>query len=160
MANKNSYQLYIHIDGEVGEGVGGIAKESRRDGGVGAVTAMTVYHNLQPFLSTAENILQNDVKTYVGSEQVSRKLGMAMSITNKALDVGVNVASGVSLASALGFGTGARALIGTAMTVVKEAMNILQRQIEINNKQFEEAESLSIVRGRAGVQYNRSRGGE
>ncbi len=159
MANKNTYQLYIHIDGDVAESVDDSIAKSKKEG-TGAVTAMTAYHVVQPFLSTAEQIIQNDVKTYVGSEQVSQRLGIAMDLINKSIGVGANIAGGASLASALGFGTGTGAIIGMAVSVVKEALNIFQKYREIENKRVEESESLSILRGRAGIQYNRSRGGE
>lgn len=157
MANKNTYQLYIHIDGDVVDD--GVSK-NKNEGGLGSVTAMTVYHTVQPFLSTAETLIQNDVKTYVGSEQVSQRVSIGMSLASKSIEVGANVASGVSLASALGLGTGAGAVIGIAMSVIKEGLNILQRYKELENKRIEEQESLSVLRGRAGIQYNQSRGGE
>ena len=111
----------------------------------------------RPYLSTTKQIIQNDVDTYFGSSELSQRIGMAMNVGTT---IRQSAVQGMALSSVLGISTGAGILITGTLTLMQKSFEIMARQNEINNKQKLENEQLQILRGRAGIQFNRSRMGE
>ena len=111
----------------------------------------------RPYLSTTKQIIQNDVDTYFGSSELSQRIGMAMNVGTT---IRQSAVQGMTLSSVFGISTGAGILITGTLTLMQKSFEIMARQNEINNKQKLENEQLQILRGRAGVQFNRSRMGE
>lgn len=111
----------------------------------------------RPFLNTTKQIIQNDVDTYLGSAELSQRISTAM---NMGATIKQSVIQGIALSSLLGITTGAGLLISGTLTLMQKTFELYARQNEINNKQKLENEQLQILRGRAGVQFNRSRMGE
>lgn len=162
MASKNVYKLYINI-GEGGSGeviAGGSASDSAKESAKKGAGLMTAYTTMQPYISATEQMIQNDVRTEYGNKELSARVGLGMKVANYAIKTAVGVASGMSLAQALGFGSGVGAVVGALTTMASFVTDIMVKQNEINNQAKIENEQLSILRGRAGIQFNRSRSGE
>lgn len=163
--SKNVYKLYINIGGS-DNGKGVIAgkdasemasKESSAKKGVGTLTA---YQVVSPFLNATKQMIANDVNTQYSNTELSSRVNIGMEVASTAIKTAVNVASGMSLASALGFSSPIGAIIGVVTTVAEKALNIAVKQNAINNQAKIESEQFNILRGRAGIQFNRSRVGE
>lgn len=163
MANKNTYQLFIQIgDGNGGatpiaNGVEPSKKERATSNTIGLLTA---YGAIEPFIQKTQNIILNNVQTNTGSEELTQRTQIAMSVSNRAVKFGVSVLGGSSIAASLGISSPLGAIVGGALAIGNMVMDYVTNVNEINNKRIIENEQLSVLRGRAGIQYNRSRGGE
>ena len=163
MANKNTYRLII----EVGDGAGAIspiasgesknASDNTAKAGIGL---LTVYSAVQPFIQKTESIILNNVQTNTGSTAITQRTQIAMNVANFAVKSGVSILSGAGLASALGIASPLGAVVGGALAIGNMVMDYVSNVNTINNKRIIENEQLSVLRGRAGIQYNRSRSGE
>ena len=122
-----------------------------------AMKRLVKYEIARPFLNTTKQIILNDVNTYFGSGELSQRINVAM---NTASTIRQSVTQGLALSSIFGISTGPGILIGGALTLMQKSFEVFARQNEINNKQILENEQLQILRGRAGIQFNRSRMGE
>ena len=154
---KNEYHLIIDINGDVNAG-GGVSKvnnETQKQ--LNAVKNLVKNQVAQPFINTTKQIIANEVDTRVGSSQVTQRINMGLSVVHQAYNVGVQ---GASLGTLLGVGSGVGVAITGALKLLEFGLNVVSRQQEINNQKYLEDEQLSILRGRAGVQFNRSRSGE
>lgn len=165
MANKNVYQLYIQIgDGSGGNGtIAGEDAQSaaeKQKAGTKGITLLTAYGAVQPFISGTQQIIMNDVQTNYSNTELTNRISIAMDLANFGVKTAVSVASGVSLASALGLSSSFGAGVGAIIAVGSKVMDIAVKQSEINNKARIENEQINILRGRAGVQFNKSRIGE
>lgn len=156
---KNEYHLIIDINGDVG---GGAVSES--SGGSGeskdyskALTRLVRYEVAQPFINSTKQIIQNDVDTYFGSSELSQRIQFSLDAVHTARS---SVVHGMALSTALGISTGAGVGLGLALAVGHKLLDIMVKANEINNKTRLENEQLQILRGRAGIQFNRSRMGE
>jgi hypothetical protein len=164
MADKNTYRLIIEVgDGgsastsPIASGENQGASDKTGKTGIGL---LTVYSAIQPFIQKTENMVLNNVQTNTGSSEITQRTQIAMNVVNFAVKTGVSVLSGMSIASALGVAGPIGAAIGAAIAIGTSVFNYISNANEINNKRLIENEQLSVLRGRAGIQYNRSRGGE
>ena len=163
MANKNTYKLIIEVgDGASatspiasGESTG--ASDKTAKAGIGL---LTVYSAVQPFIQKTESMILNNVQTSTGSTAITQRTQMAMNVANFAVKTGISVLGGAGIASALGIAGPLGAVIGGALAIGSFVMDYISNSNEIQNKRIIENEQLSVLRGRAGIQYNRSRSGE
>ena len=156
--NKNEYRIVIDINDEVGGGNGAVAGSKDKQPNIEkAVGRLVRYQVVQPFIETTKQIVMNEVDTKIGSTELSMRINTAMGLAQSAYQTGVY---GLSLASALGVSGWIGIAVAGAITLFKKALDITKNTIEIQNKAKLENEQLSILRGRAGVQFNRSRSGE
>ena len=121
------------------------------------MASLVRYQVAQPFIQSTKQLILNDVNTYYGSSELSQRIQIGLD-TAHSLYSGVKY--GVALSSALGVSAAAGGAIGIALMVGQKLLDIAVRQNEINNKTRLENQELSILRGRAGIQFNRSRMGE
>lgn len=156
---KNEYHLIIDINGDVGGGAISDSKDTTSDAKKG-ITLLTAYNMAQPFISATKQIIQNNVDTATGSGELSARIGLQMSIVEFGAKTLVGIASGKSLATMLGFSGPAGALVGGILAVGSTIANLAVKQNALNNQIKLENEQLQILRGRAGIQFNRSRMGE
>lgn len=160
---KNEYKLTISIeDGITGENPISNQGQSQNENlsTQKALSLMTAYNVAQPFINKTMSIIQNNVDTKLGSQELSSRINLQMQIAEFGTRTLVGVASGRSLASMLGLGTNFGGIIGGLVMVGGFAMNIMAKQNEINNKAYIENEQINVLKGRAGIQFNRSRSGE
>ena len=167
---KNEYHLIIDINDNVsavGSSGGGSSTSAisnvtnttsnSTDKFQNALTRLAKYEIAKPFLSSTKQMIQNNVDTYYGSGELSQRISFGLS----AVDTTVNtIKNGIGLSAVLGLSMAGGIGVATALMAVQKGLEILVRQNEINNKQRLENEQLQILRGRAGVQFNRSRMGE
>lgn len=157
---KNEYRLVIDINDMAGGGAvskSKLSSSSDADKYLKNAKNLVKYQVAQPFIQTTKQIVFNTVETNTGSSELTQRIQMGL---NTAHTLANTVTYGANLGSMLGIGLGAGIGVAAAFTVGLKAVSILTRQIEINNRTKLENEQLSILRGRAGVQFNRSRGGE
>lgn len=152
---KNEYRLIIDINADVGGGDSG--ESSEVDKQQKALKNLVKYQVAQPFIQSTKQMILNDVNTYYGSSELSQRIQLGLD-TAHSLYSGAKY--GVALSSALGVSAVAGGVIGVALMVGHKLLDIAVRQNEINNKTRLENQELSILRGRAGIQFNRSRMGE
>ena len=163
MANKNTYQLFIQIgdgSGEISPVAEGTQPSKKGQATTNTIGILTAYNAVEPFIQKTQNIILNNVQTQTGSDEVTQRTQIAMNMANSAVKFGVSVAGGASMATALGLSSPFGAVIGGALAIGNKVVDIFSNLNEINNKRIIENEQLSVLRGRAGVQFNRSRGGE
>lgn len=162
---KNEYHLIIDINSEIsatGETpsspTGAISSTNSAEQRVAnTMKRLVKYEIARPFLNTTKQMIQNNVDTYYGSGELSQRINFGLSMGTTAYQTAMQ---GMALSSVLGLTTGVGVLITSALTLMQKGLEIVARQNEINNKQRLENEQLQILRGRAGVQFNRSRMGE
>ena len=102
-------------------------------------------------------MIQNDVDTYYGSGELSQRINFGMSMVDTTVST---IKNGIGLSAVLGLSVPGGIGLSAVLTGLQKMLEINVRQNEINNKQKLENEQLQILRGRAGVQFNRSRVGE
>lgn len=162
MANKNTYKLII----EVGDGASATSPiasgESGKDKSSGktGIGLLTVYSAVQPFIQKTESMILNNVQTSTGSNEITQRTQIAMNVANFAVKTGISILGGAGIASALGLAGPLGAVVGGALAIGNMVMDYVSNVNTINNKRIIENEQLSVLRGRAGIQYNRSRSGE
>ena len=154
---KNEYRLVIDINADIGGGGGSDSVSSEVDKQQKALKNLVKYQVAQPFIQSTKQMILNDVNTYYGSSELSQRIQVGLD-TAHSLYSGVKY--GVALSSALGVSAATGGAIGIALMVGQKLLDIAVRQNEINNKATLENRELSILRGRAGIQFNRSRMGE
>ena len=154
---KNEYRLVIDINADIGGGGGSDSVSSEVDKQQKTLASLVRYQVAQPFIQSTKQLILNDVNTYYGSSELSQRIQIGLD-TAHSLYSGVKY--GVALSSALGVSAVAGGAIGIALMVGQKLLDIAVRQNEINNKATLENRELSILRGRAGIQFNRSRMGE
>ena len=154
---KNEYHLIIDINGDVGGGAISGKKDDKVDKQQKALTQLVRYQIAQPFINATKQMVMNNVNTYLGSNELSQRIQVGLDTAHSLYG---NIISGASLGAALGIGSVAGAGIGVALMVGQKLLDIAVRQNEINNKALLENQELNILRGRAGIQFNRSRVGE
>lgn len=162
--NDRTYKLEISIDG-----LGDIASNDKQESGKGAVTpnqakgisALVVYNAVQPIIhKTQQMILDNQATMYASDRQIEQNRLMVEGF-NSVVGMGISLMSGASIATSLGIATGGvGAVIGGALFAVNKIMDIAVKQNQIDNQKKVEIDELSLLRGRAGVQFNKSRRGE
>ena len=158
---KNEYRLVISIeDGESVSGAIANKNQGENQGTKKALSILTAYNVAQPFINGTKAIIQNNVDTKLGSQELSARVNLGMEVASFGAKTLIGLASGRSLASMLGLSATFGGAVGVLVTVGSYAMNVAVKQNEINNKIYIENEQLNILRGRAGVQFNRSRSGE
>ena len=121
------------------------------------ITRIVKYDIGTSFLNTTKSIVQNEVDTYYGSGELSQRINAGMSIATSAYSI---VSQGGILSSALGIGAVAGTGVALGIFAFKKTLEVVSNTIEINNKRRIENEQLQLLRGRAGIQFNRSRVGE
>lgn len=154
---KNEYRLVIDINADIGGGGSSDSVSSEVDKQKKTLASLVRYQVAQPFIQSTKQLILNDVNTYYGSSELSQRIQIGLD-TAHSLYSGVKY--GVALSSALGVSAAAGGAIGIALMVGQKLLDIAVRQNEINNKATLENRELSILRGRAGIQFNRSRMGE
>lgn len=159
--NKNEYRLVIDINDEVGGGNGAIAKDKTSSAQTQdfskSIKNLVKYQVAQPFINTTKQIIMNSVETNTGSGELTQRIQLGTSIVQGA---GNTIVAGANLGAVLGVGAGMGIAVAGMLAIFKTGLDILAKQVEIQNKTKLENEQLSILRGRAGIQFNRSRGGE
>lgn len=160
---KNTYQLYIQIGNEKISPIADSetsqkpALTTTQKVGAGIFTA---YQVADPFIKKTQQILINNVQTEYANEELEQRIGLLMDTANFAVKTGANLAGGASLAQALGLGAGAGLMAGLVVSLASIAMDFAVKANQINNQIKIDNEQLGILRGRNGMQFNRSRGGE
>lgn len=154
---KNEYRLVIDINADIGGGGSSDSVSSEVEKQQKTLASLVRYQVAQPFIQSTKQLILNDVNTYYGSSELSQRIQIGLD-TAHSLYSGVKY--GVALSSALGVSAAAGGAIGIALMVGQKLLDIAVRQNEINNKATLENRELSILRGRAGIQFNRSRMGE
>lgn len=154
---KNEYRLVIDINGDID--AGGVSSGSNSEVGKQekALKNLVRYQVAQPFIQSTKQIIMNNVDTYLGSSELSQRIQIGIDTAHSLYS---SVVMGVNLGTALGVGAVAGGAIGVALMVGHKLLDIAVRQNEIDNKTRLENQELSILRGRAGIQFNRSRMGE
>lgn len=162
---KNEYKLVIEISGE-GESSSPIANSNSKKTtdltakqkiGVGIFTAYTI---IDPFVKKSQSIMMDNVQTQYANTELSNRLQIAMDMVNKTTQIGANIIGGATLAKALGLSTKFGVGVGLLLSGASMALDLYSNINKINNQRLIENESLQVLRGRAGIQFNRSRGGE
>lgn len=154
---KNEYRLVIDINADIGGGGSSDSVSSEVDKQQKAIKNLVRYQVAQPFIQSTKQMILNDVNTYYGSSELSQRIQVGLDTAHSLYSSAV---MGVNLGAALGVGAIAGGAIGIALMVGHKLLDIAVRQNEINNKTRLENQELSILRGRAGIQFNRSRMGE
>ena len=155
---KNEYHLIIDINGDTGSGGAisgsGDAKISKEQKALGNLVK---YQVAQPFIQSTKQMIINNVDTTLGSSELSQRIQIGLDTAHSLYS---SAKYGVALSSALGVSAVAGGAIGIALMIGHELLNMAVKQVEINNKRMLENQELNILRGRAGIQFNRSRMGE
>lgn len=155
--DKNEYHLIIDINGDIDDGGVSSGSNNEVDKQQKALQNLVRYQVAQPFIQATKQIILNDVNTYYGSSELSQRIQIGLDTAHSLYGGAV---MGVNLASALGISKVTGGIVGVALTVGHKLLDIAVKQNEINNKTRLENEQLQILRGRAGIQFNRSRMGE
>lgn len=169
--NKNEYRLVIDINDGTGGGIDAITgqnggkKNPFKDTSAVADTKKAIstmqglvkYQIAQPYINMTKQIIYNEVETKTGSGELAQRIQLGTNMVHQATGTAIY---GASLGSILGVGAGAGVGIAVALTAIKTGLDLITKHIELQNKTKLENEQLSILRGRAGVQFNRSRSGE
>lgn len=156
---KNEYHLIIDIN-DSGGGSGAIAEGKQKDTAneqLNALKKLVKYEVVRPFISSTKQIIMNNVDTYIGSQEISQRIQFAVDGAKTVYSTwqqGVVLSAAFGLTKMGGFG------LSLALTAGQKLLDIAVKQNEINNKMYLENQQLSILRGRAGAQFNRSRMGE
>lgn len=159
--SKNVYQLYIQIgDGGNSDLISDSQNSTSKTDAKKGITLLTVYNAVEPFINSTRQIIENDVKTNYASTELSSRVNLGLSIASMGIKTAVSVASGVSLASALGISTTFGGAVGAVLAVGTIVANYAVKVNELNNNMKIENEQLNVLRGRMGVQFNKSRIGE
>lgn len=159
---KNEYHLIIDINdngGSSGGNNGAIAGEKKDNTSeqLNALKKLVKYEVVRPFISSTKQIIMNNVDTYIGSQEISQRIQFAVDGAKTVYSTwqqGVVLSAAFGLTKTGGFG------LSLALTAGQKLLDIAVKQNEINNKMYLENQQLSILRGRAGAQFNRSRMGE
>lgn len=164
MNNKNHYVLTIELNGD-GTGQDSPIASGSEQTSSGSLTkpeavVFTSYLMAKPFIDKTEQMIMNNVHTKYANQEYEMRVQLAMNAVNKGLGLMAGIAGGKSLASLLGLSGTAGAAIGGVLAVAGMAMDIAVKQNAINNSRIVENEGLSILRGRAGIQFNKSRSGQ
>ena len=157
---KNEYRLVIDINDMVGDDAISSQSQDTSQGNdkiANTLKRLVKYQVAQPYIQSTKQMILNNVDTYYGSSELSQRIQIGL---NTAHNIYSGAVMGISLGSALGIGAVAGAGLGLALMVGQKLLDIAVKQNEINNKQRLENEQLNILRGRAGIQFNRSRSGE
>lgn len=159
---KNEYKLTISIgSGFKGGSITDTEQESDVDKLAKTMTPLlTAYNMAQPFINSSKQIVENQVETKYGSRELSSRINLVMNLGQFTARTSASIFSGASIASALGLSAGMGGIIGAVITAGSKIANIMTNYDEISNKAFIENEQINILRGRTGVQFNRSRSGE
>ena len=157
--NDRTYKLEISI-----EGIGDIANTGEKEkatSGEKGISALVVYNTVQPIIQkTQQMILDNQATMYASDRQIEQNR-LLMEGVNSVVGFGVSMASGAGIAASLGLATGpVGALVGASLFALNKIMDIAVKQNQIDTQKRVELDELSVLRGRAGVQFNKSRGGE
>lgn len=155
---KNEYHLIIDINSEVdGNAISSDNSSQETNKAEKTLRRLVKYQIAQPFIQSTKQMILNDVNTYYGSSELSQRIQIGLDTAHNIYGGAI---MGISLAGTLGLSAGVGGAIGVALTAVHKVLDIAVKQNEINNKQRLENEQLNILRGRAGIQFNRSRSGE
>jgi hypothetical protein len=154
---KNEYHLIIDINGDIDDGGVSSGSNNEVDKQQKAMQRLVRYQVAQPFIQSTKQIILNNVNTYYGSSELSQRIQVGLDTAHSLYS---SAKYGVALASSLGLSAVAGGAIGVALMVGHKMLDIAVKQNEINNKTMLENEQLQILRGRAGIQFNRSRMGE
>lgn len=166
---KNEYHLIIDINDNVNGEMSSspitqnsASSNSNSDSDDGLKMAkrlkrLAKYEIAKPFLSSTKQMILNDVDTYYGSGELSQRINFGMSMVDTTVST---IKNGIGLSAVLGLSVPGGIGLSAVLTGLQKMLEINVRQNEINNKQKLENEQLQILRGRAGVQFNRSRVGE
>lgn len=157
--SKNTYQLFIQI-GEGGEspiakGEEQQAPTTKQKVGVGIFTAYTI---IDPFVKKAQGIMMDNVQTQYANTELSQRIQIGLDVANKAVQIGASLIGGATLASALGLSSKFGLGVGAILSVGNIAIDFVSNVNKINNQRIIENETLQVLRGRAGIQFNKSRG--
>lgn len=158
---NNSYSLKIQIiNAEGGDSpVANTKAESKEPKTTPEMKlASLVAHKMSStFLNTSKQIIMNNVHTNLGNSEIEQRINFGMNMVQKGVST---ITGGLALSATLGvtgpIGIGIAATLG----IIDFAANTIVRQNEINNNARVENEQLQVLRGRMGVQFNRSRTGE
>jgi hypothetical protein len=153
---KNEYRLVIDINADIGSGSSD-SGSNEVDKQQKAIQSLVRYQVAQPFIQSTKQMILNNVNTYYGSSELSQRIQVGLDTAHSLYS---SAKYGVALASSLGLSAVAGGAIGVALMVGHKLLDIAVKQNEINNKTMLENEQLQILRGRAGIQFNRSRMGE
>ena len=160
MAN-NSYVLTINInDTQGGESPIAGVNDQKQSATVPNKTLLAAYAAARPFITKTQQMVLNQVQTDYANSELTERTRLGMAIGNKLLDVGVSAAAGQSLATMLGISGPLGAVVGAVTAIAGTVMDLMSRVQEIQNKKKIEDEGLQILRGRAGIQFNKSRMGQ
>lgn len=154
---KNEYRLVIDINGDVGDGVTGGGNNNEVSKQEKTLASLVRYQVAQPFIQTTKQLILNDVNTYFGSSELSQRIQLGLDTAHNLYS---SAKMGVALGASLGIGAVAGGVLGVALAATHKILDIAVKQNEINNKTRLENQELNILRGRAGIQFNRSRMGE
>ena len=151
---NNEYRLVIDINGNVDDSK---EKEDFESKQMKALTKLVKYQIAKPFINSTKQMLLNNVDTYYGSGELSQRIQMGLDTAHSLYQGGI---MGVGLAGALGLSFTGGVVLGVGLTVLQKMFDLMVKQNEINNQAKLENQQLQILRGRAGIQFNRSRTGE
>lgn len=162
MANKNEYVLTIDINGgaETQSPIANNTEQNTIKHAKYEGVIFTAYQVAQPFVQKTEQIIMNNINTQYANEEYQMKAQFFLDMANKSAGIVAGIAGGQSIAAALGIAGPFGAVIGGVVAVAGIAMDIAVKQNAINNAKIVENEGLEILRGRAGIQFNRSRSGQ
>lgn len=162
--NDRTYRLEISVEGLGDISSSGAVADNEKgttpkknDG----ISALVVYNAVQPIIQkTQQMILDNQSTMYASDRQIEQNR-LLMEGFNSVVGFGVSMASGAGIAASLGLASGpVGAIVGASLFVMNKVMDIAVKQNQIDNQRKVEQDELLVLRGRAGVQFNKSRGGE
>jgi len=158
---KNEYRLIIDINNGEGGGNTAISKKDSQEQiqtkQERALKNLVRYQIAQPFINATKQIIQNEIDTRVGSSELSQRISLGMNVLHQGYST---LTYGASLGSVLGIGAAGGIAVAVGVAIAKFTVDTIAKSIELSNKTKLENEQLSILRGRAGIQFNRSRMGE
>ena len=159
--SKNTYKLIIEIgdmdDGPIAGGGESKKKDSKSKQKVGA-GIFTAYTIIDPFVKKAQNIMMDNVQTQYANTELSQRIQIGLDVANKAVDISANLIGGKTIAIALGLGAKFGLVAGAVLSAGSIAIDFISSMNKTNNQRIVENETLQVLRGRAGIQFNKSRG--
>ena len=159
MAN-NSYVLTININGGQGTESPIAGTDDNKDTDKVNKKLLAAYAVARPFISKTQQMVLNQVQTDYANSELTERVRLGMAVGTKILDIGVSAAAGQSLATMLGISGPFGAVVGAVTAIAGTVMDLMSRVQEIANKKKIEDEGLEVLRGRAGIQFNKSRMGQ
>lgn len=111
------------------------------------------------FINNTKSNVASTIGLVTGRSELQERVNFGLEMAQKGTNTIKNAQAGAILATSVGLSSGIGAVIGVALSVISEGINLAFRQAQLNLAQGIEARQLDQVRTRAGASFNRSRSG-